>query len=548
MPDIISIKWNLIKIDKETCFDNVEDILLKRFEDPRDLEKSLTDLYDPYLLADMEKAVKRIKEAYDKKERIIIFWDYDVDGVTSTSILMHFFKKVWFQASYRLPHREKDWYGLKNYFIDEAHELWVKLFITVDCWTRDIDVVKYAKEKWIDVIITDHHTVPDVISQEAIAVINPKRNDCKYPFKHLSWAWVAYKLMMALAREYLDKDEYVNYLRDSIDIAAIWTVADCMSLTWENRIIVTEWLKQLKNSRSKWIRILIEDKINTDLDADIFWFTIWPKLNAAWRMDTPYKAINLILNNWKTLKSTIDEIEKLNEKRKILTRDYFIDAVKNVKTDDNLIVYVSKEIRHWIIWIIAWRLAEEYNKPTIVLIDDWDKLVWSCRSPEFFSIIDLLDKHKKYFTVYGWHKQAAWFTILKENFIDFKRDILRDINKISFKNSKKKVMVDKIVNLDEIWFNFLAKVNKFKPFGMWNPKPNFIVRDLDFTSVWYLWKSLDHIRFNTKQWFKIFWFGFWKFYREIKSAHKIDLIFDINEDYWMWKRNLMLRVVDIVIY
>ncbi len=548
MSDIFSIKWNLIKINKETCFLNIEDILIKRFEDPKDLEKSLTDLYDPYLLKDMDKAVKRIQQANKNKERIIIFWDYDVDWVTSTSILMHFFKKVGLNVSYRLPDREKDGYGLKKDFIDEAYKLWVKLFITVDCWTRDIEVIKYAKQKGIDVIITDHHTVPDNISNDAIAVINPKRKDCNYPFKHLSGAWVAYKLMMALAREYLEKDSYENYLRDSIDIAAIGTVADCMILTWENRIIVREWLKQLKNSRSKWIRKLIEDKINTDLDADIFGFTIWPKLNAAWRMASPYKAVNLILNNWDTLKNTIDEIEKLNEQRKILTKDYFLDAVKNVKIENNLIIYVSKNIKHGIIWIIAWRLAEEYNKPTIVFIDDSDRLVWSCRSPEFFSIIDLLERHKKYFITFGWHKGAAWLTIKKENFVNFKRDILKDINKISFKKHRKEILVDKIVNLDEIWFKFLVKVNKFKPFGMWNPKPNFMVKNLDYTSVSYLWKTLDHIRFNTKHWFKIFWFGFWKYFREIKNSHKVDLIFDISEDYWMWKRNLMLRIIDLVIY
>jgi len=297
MQEKISVKQNIIKYDRSSIEKDIVDILASRFEGKDYLEKSLDDLHDPYLLAWMREAVTRVKKAIEKKEKIIIFGDYDVDWVTSTSILMHFFKKLDAQVSYRLPHRINDWYGLKTYFIDELLALWVSLIITVDCWSRDREVVTYAKNKGIDVIITDHHAVPEVRPEDAIAILNPKRPDCNYPFKHLAWAWVAFKFMQALAREYFSESNYVQYLTESIDIAAIWTVADCMSLTWENRTIVELWLKQLKNSRSNWIRKLIEDKIEEDLDADIFGFTIWPRLNAAGRMDSPYKAVNLILNN-----------------------------------------------------------------------------------------------------------------------------------------------------------------------------------------------------------------------------------------------------------
>jgi single-stranded-DNA-specific exonuclease len=180
----------------------------------------------------MDKAVERIKIAKENKERVFIFWDYDVDGVTSTSILMHFFKTIWLEASYRLPHRVKDGYGLKDYFVDEAKELWVSLIITVDCGTRDVEIVKRAKSLWVDVIVTDHHAVPDRIPEEAVAVLNPKRPDCEYIYKNLAWAGVAFKLMQALAYEYMSKEEAKKYIKESIDIAAIWTVADCMRLTW----------------------------------------------------------------------------------------------------------------------------------------------------------------------------------------------------------------------------------------------------------------------------------------------------------------------------
>ena len=478
----------------------------------------------------------------------MIFWDYDVDWVTSTSILMHFFKKIWLDASYRLPHRIKDWYWLKKYFIDEMASLSVDLVVTVDCWTKDLDVISHAKNLWIDVIITDHHAVPDIISEDAIAVINPKRDDCNYMYKHLAWAWVAFKLVQALVYHFMDKDEAERYLKSTIDIAAIWTVADCMRLTWENRIIVQEWLKQIKNSRSQWIKKLIQEKINDDLDADIFWFLIWPRLNAAWRMDTPYKAVNLILNNWDSVEKTISEIEKLNEKRKYFTKEFVTDALNKVNTENNIIFYISPAIEHWIIWIVAWRLTEQFYKPSIVLKDEWDKLVASCRSPDYFSIVDILTKYKDYFVAFWWHKQAAGFTITKEKFAEFKTNILKEVNSLDFLNYKKEIIVDKVVSLDDLGFSLLNKMNKYKPFWLWNEKPVFMIKNLDYEKLEFLWNWRDHLRFITKYRFKIFAFFMWEFYEEIKKSKKsVNLVFDLSEDTWMGHKNLMLKVIDIIL-
>ena len=304
-----SIKWNIIKYDRSSKTKDIEEILNSRFSGEEFLPNTLDSLHDPYLFWDMQKAVDRIKLAKDSDEKVFIFWDYDVDWVTSTSILMHFFTKIWLKASYRLPHRVKDGYGLKQYFVDEAKELWVSLIITVDCWTRDVEIIKYAKSIWVDIIVTDHHAVPEIIPEEAVAIINPKRPGCKYPYKNLAWAWVAFKLMQALAADYFDTSEYEEYLMDSIDICAVWTVADCMILTWENRVIVELGLAQIKNSRSRWIRTLLQDHLDVELDADVFGFVIWPRLNAAGRMDSPYKAVNLILNQTDSVEQTIRDIE-----------------------------------------------------------------------------------------------------------------------------------------------------------------------------------------------------------------------------------------------
>ena len=545
----LSLKKNIIRYDENSIFEDINDILQKRFENWEFIiDWKFEDLHNPFELKDMQKAVDRIKEAKNKGERVMIFWDYDVDGVTSTSILMHFFRKIWLDASYRVPHRVKDWYWMKKYFIDEMATLSVNLIVTVDCWTKDLDVITHAKNLWIDVIVTDHHAVPDIISEDAVAVINPKRDDCNYMYKHLAWAWVAFKLVQALVYDFFDKKEAEKYLKSTIDIAAIWTVADCMRLTWENRIIVQEWLKQIRNSRSLWIKKLIWDKINEDLDADIFWFQIWPRLNAAWRMDSPYKAVNLLLNNSENIDKIISEIEQLNEKRKYFTKEFVEDALWRVNKEDNIIFYISPAIEHGIIWIVAWRITEQFHKPSIVLKDEWDKLVASCRSPEYFSIVDILDKYKDYFVTFWWHKQAAGFTITKEKFREFKTNILKEVNSLDFSENKRIVNIDKVIALEEIWFSFLNKINKYKPFWLWNEKPIFLVRNFEYEKLEFLWKRRDHLKFTTKYWFKIFAFFMWEFYEKIKNNKApINIVFDMSEDFWNGKKSIMLKVIDIIL-
>jgi single-stranded-DNA-specific exonuclease len=231
-----------------------------------------------------------------------------------------------------------------------------------------------------------------------------------------------------------------------------------------------------------------------------------------------------------------------------LTKQFSEDAMQKIDLQNNLIFYIDKEISHWIIWIVAGRITEKFHKPCIVLKDEWDKLVASCRSPEFFSIIDLLEKYKDMFIGFWGHKQAAWFSISKEKLPEFQRKILSEINKLDFSHNKKILKIDKVVRLQELGFNFLKQVNRFKPFGMWNPKPLFMIENLQYEKLEFLWKGRDHIRFNTKEWYKIFWFFMWDHYDEIKrSWGRVSIIFDLSEDSWMWKKNLMLKLEDIIL-
>lgn len=229
----------------------IQDILRQRFENQAEIDAHISDLHDPYLLKDMEKAITRISQAKENNETLLIFGDYDVDGVTSTALLMHLFHSLKMRVSYRLPHRVHDGYGLKKYFIDEAKKLGVDLIVTVDCGSRDAEIVSYGKQLGIDIIVTDHHHVPEDMPDDAVAFINPNRPDCEYPCKLLSGVGVAFKIVDALTKKYFSPEKYQKYLKESIDIAALGTVADCMALRGENRIIVSEGLKQIKRSRSK---------------------------------------------------------------------------------------------------------------------------------------------------------------------------------------------------------------------------------------------------------------------------------------------------------
>ena len=544
----ISLKGQEIYFDETTRDMPVWEVLLRRFSDnPEILKAGMADLHDPYLLKDMDVAIARIKKAKENGEKVMIFGDYDVDGVTSTSLMVHVLKKLWMLVSYRLPHRVDDGYGLKTKFVDEAIELWVDLLITVDCGSRDREIVTDAKNKWLDIIVTDHHSVPDDMPLDAVAFVNPARPDCDYPFTGLAGAWVAFKIVCALAREYFPEKIANDYIKESIDVAALWTVADCMQLVGENRIIVSLWLKQIKYSRSNGLRFLVEDRINEDLDGDIFGFHIGPRLNAAGRMDTPYKAVNLILNNGNTLMDTIREIEWLNELRKSKTGEFVEYALENINPKDNIILYDSPDISHGIIGIVAGRLTEKYFRPSIVLIDEWDKLVASCRAPEFYSIVDLLEKHKEYLIAFWGHKQAAGFSISKENYPQFKQKILSELNAIDFSEHKRVVKIDKCIKLDEIGFKLLDSVQQFRPFGMWNPVPKFLIENFEIEGVKFLWKWRDHLRFDSRYWFKIFAFGMWEYYEDIKGIEKCNVVCELAEDNWQGKRGIMIRVVDVIV-
>lgn len=560
-------KWNLKKILEKNRWITAENE--KEFFAP-----SLAALHDPYHLPDIEKAVDRILEAREKNERIIIFGDYDVDGVSSTAILVRYISEIGCQVSYRLPHRVHDGYGLKSYFFDELAEKNVKLVITVDCGTRDIEPIRHAKSLGIDVIVTDHHSVPDIVPEEVIAIINPKRKDSTYPFRGLAWAGVAFKLLHAISLKLYDTWKVHKVLMEYIDFAALGTVSDCMPIIGENRVITALGLRQMQESKSLWLRKFLEwrDKIREN-DADLIGYQIWPRINAAGRMDTSLTALRWLLASDEKSDTFFDELEYLNEVRKGTTDEHLQKALENIDTSKPIIFYDADDLEHGIIGLVAGKLTEMYGKPTIILknghdhpltrrkwddidvdesiLENWENLsIASCRSPEWCSIIELLESCREYFVRFGGHRQAAGFTIETEKLPEFREAMYREFAKIHDTENlpKRTLSVEGRISPSEVTLESVDIIDRFRPFGIGNPKPLFLLEDATITRTLPLGKDGRHIQIYTAELWEtklIMWQPSDTLLTHLTPGNIVSLIIELDRNEWNGRESVSVVVKDI---
>lgn len=322
-----------------------------------------------------------------------------MDGVSSTALLLRFFTMLGMAVSYRIPHRIQDGYGMKPYFFDELSKKDVKLVISVDCGTRDIVAIRHAKSCGIDVIVTDHHAVPEVIPEEAIALISPKLRDTTYPFHGLSGSGVAFKLLSAVAlRVYGNTAEYREVVTSFIDFASLGTVADMMPLVDENRMIVQLGLRQMPHSRSPGLRRLISGK--SLANADIIGFHIGPRINAAGRMASAETALKTLICSEIQTEGLLSEIEALNEERKGSTQHFLELALDTVDPTKVPIFFESNEIHHGIMGLVAGRLSEHFGKPAIVCVYQEGKYVGSARSPSDYHITAAFERISECFVAF----------------------------------------------------------------------------------------------------------------------------------------------------
>ena len=467
--------------------DNIENFLNPSFKTYRK---------DPFLLDWMEIAIERIIKAINSNERIMILWDYDVDGITSTAVVYEFFKRFlgYKNISVRLPHRLRDWYGIKDYHLDEIKQKGVSLVITVDNWITAVNEALYAKKLWLDLIITDHHT-PLEILPEALAVINPKTSS-KYPFKELAGVGVAFKLITALASKFFKekalKKKVISYF---LPIVAIWTVADCVPLIDENRLFVKKWLEILnkRNNIHPNIEYLLNFLNLKKVDTFHIWYVIWPRLNASGRLQDPYNSFfSLVSSNKVKQKKYLEILETLNKQRQNIQENYIRKASSLIDKRKKILVVYDPEFHEWVVWIIAWRLAEKYNRPSIVLTYNKEKdlIVGSLRWPDYFNIVEMLKEAWPYLVNFGWHKQAWWLSLKKEN-LDKVISIFENYcnANISDVDLEKEILVDTYIYPFEINSNDLNLITKLAPFGEWNPEPLFLIDDVKIIKKEVVWQK-----------------------------------------------------------
>ena len=476
------------------------------------LEPKLSNLNSPILLKDMVKASNLILSHLAKKNKIRIIGDYDVDGVTSTYILYSGLHRIGANVSYDIPHRVEDGYGINNNLIDRAYDDGVNLIITCDNGIAARDAVLYAKSNGIDIVITDHHEVPKIVENsiekelipDANAVIDPKQNSCSYPFVEICGAVVAFKLI-----EYLylikgvDKEEfYENFL----PFAALATVCDVMPLRNENRIIVSQGLKYLRETKHLGLNALIEasDIKKNEIDVYHLGFILGPTINSSGRLESAKYALELLLEkDYSVALEKAKKLRELNYERQELTLKAFnvIDEKINSENllDKHKVLIVYEEgLNESILGIVAGKIKEKYYRPTLVLSDSKNLIKGSGRSIEEYNMFREFSKSKEFLTSFGGHKMACGLALPLENLEDFIKDVDEKKN-LTQEDLIRKIYIDGNLKLKYISMNLVKEIENLAPFGNGNSAPKFGAKNLKINSLNILGKNKNFLKMTLSQ-------------------------------------------------
>lgn len=512
---------------------------------------SLNDLHDPFLMKDMDKAVQRIEQAIANEENILVYGDYDVDGTTAVSLMSSYLFSKYPNVATYIPDRYDEGYGISYQGINFAEDNDFSLIIALDCGIKAIDKVKYASEKDIDFIICDHHRPGDNIP-DAVAVLDPKRNDCEYPYEELCGCGVGFKLIQAIAsKEGKSVEDLVEYL----DLVATAIGADIVPMTGENRVLTYFGLQVInENPRIGFKAILNQVKKETLTVTDVV-FIIAPRINAAGRMKHGQYAVNLLTEtDLETAISYAEEIEAFNTDRRDADKRITEEALQQIeeqKEQENFTTVVYNENWHkGVIGIVASRLTETYYRPTLVFTKSGDKLAASARSVKGFDVYNALEACSEHLEQFGGHKYAAGLTIKEENYESFKRAFEEVVSSTIEKHMlTPEISVDTEINLDTITPKFYRILSQFAPFGPGNMTPVFMSSDLRDTGYGKCVGEDDkHLRVTVIQnGNKLTGIGF-------GLGNKIDLIlnrkpfkaaYSIDENHWNGNVSIQMKLRDL---
>lgn len=513
---------------------------------------SLADLHNPYLMKDMDKAVARIEAAIANAENILVFGDYDVDGTTAVSLVSSYLKSFYPNVATYIPDRYNEGYGVSYQGIDFADDNSFTLIIALDCGIKSIDHVAYAKAKNIDFIICDHHRPGDTLP-EAVAVLDPKRIDCTYPYDELCGCGVGFKLIQALAQ---NRNQTFDDLVPYLDLVATAIAADIVPMTGENRVLAKFGLEVINSNPRPGIKALVQNVKKKTLTITDVVFIIAPRINAAGRIKHGNEAVALLTEyDLEQAEFFASEIEQHNSDRKDLDKQITAEALsqitENGETKKFTTVVYQENWHKGVIGIVASRLTETYYRPTIVFTKSGDKLAASARSVKDFDIYNALESCAEHLEQFGGHMYAAGMTLKEENYAAFKEAFERTVEETIHPDLlTPEIAVDAEINLTDINEKLIRILNQFEPFGPQNMTPVFMTKGLkDSGYAKGIGADEEHLKLYVKQnnspGFGAIGFGLGKKLDLVKNQRPFDAVYCIDENEFNGKVSVQLRLKDI---
>ena len=515
----------------------------------------LTELHDPFLMKDMDKAVERLNEAMGRKERIMVYGDYDVDGCTAVALVYKFLQQYYSNIDYYIPDRYDEGYGVSRKGIEYANETGVKLIIILDCGIKAIEEIQYAKRLGIDFIICDHH-VPDDEMPSAVAILNPKRSDDSYPFKHLCGCGVGFKLMQAFAKS---NGIPFSMLIPLLDFCAVSIAADIVPVTGENRIIAYHGLKQLNQNPNIGLKAIIDicGLSGRTLSMTDIVFKIGPRINASGRMENGRESVDLLVEkDFATALSKAKHINEYNEQRKDIDKqmteeaNQIVSRLESQQKHSSIVLY-DENWKKGVIGIVASRLTEIYVRPTVVLTKDGDIATGSARSVAGFDIYSAIKSCRDILMNFGGHTYAAGLTLRWDDVKIFRERFQKYVDEhILPEHTEAALNIDAVIDFKDITKKMHAELKKFGPFGPGNPKPLFCTTEVyDFGTSKVVGREQEHIKLElvdskSNNVMNGIAFGQSGSARYIKSKRSFDITYTIEDN--VFKHNeIQLQIEDI---
>ena len=526
---------------------------IETFEEARDFFRpKLEHLHNPYLMKDMDKAVARIELAIANQEKILVFGDYDVDGTTAVSLVSSYLKTYYSNVATYIPDRYDEGYGISFKGIDFADDNEFSLIIALDCGIKSIDHVAYAKERNIDFIICDHHR-PGEFLPDAVAVLDPKRDDCNYPYDELCGCGIGFKLIQAIGK---NRNQTIEDLTEYLDLVATAIAADIVPMTGENRVLAYFGLQVINSNPRPGIKALTYQIKKQVLDITDVVFIIAPRINAAGRIKHGNHAVELLSEfDFEQAQQFALEIEKNNTDRKELDKQITIEALSQIEQNNEtggFTTVVYQENWHkGVIGIVASRLMETYYRPTLVFTKSGDKLAASARSVKGFDVYNALEACAEHLEQFGGHMYAAGLTLKEENYAAFKQAFEKVVSEtIDPELLLPEISIDLEIDFPQITPKFLRIINQFEPFGPLNMTPIFMSKNINDTGFPKLMGAdQSHLKLfvkqNNSQGIAAIGFGMGNKLNLVTNKKPFDAAYCIDENEWNDTVSIQLRLRDI---